>query len=300
MSRSRRRRRRITVLAGGCLAGFAIAVPGLSIPGGSESPRDANPRPAFALIADAAWAHDGLQARADVPKSAGIDRAWRFGSSQEGFVSAAVIDPGRDVTALRGRRLFVSASVVKAVMLVALLRELSAAGTPLDHGTAARLEEMIVHSDNDAADEVYQRLGDDPIEEAAAAAGAVTLDVRGYWAETYLSARDAAAFMWSIERVLPKRHRAFGLRLLRGIVSYQRWGIPDAAPRGWLVAFKGGWRETSRGQLVHQMALLRCGRTRLALAVMTDGMRSMEAGTHTVEGVARRVLDRGEGRTCDS
>jgi hypothetical protein len=285
-------------LAGGCLAGAAIAVPGLAIPVGSDIPGAADPRPELARFAASASAEDRPRGPAVVPSSAGIADAWRFGSSQGGLVSAAVIDSRGDITALRGRRLFVSASVVKAVMLVALLRELSTHGTPLDYGTAARLREMITFSDNDAADEIYQRLGDGPIEEAAAAGGAVTLDARGYWAETYLSARDAAAFMWSLGRTLPVRHRAFGLRLLRGIVSYQRWGIPEVTPPGWLLAFKGGWRGTSRGQLVHQMALLRCGRMRVALAVMTDGMPSMAAGTHTVAGVARRALGLSGAHRC--
>jgi hypothetical protein len=80
------------------------------------------------------------------------------------------------------------------------------------------------------------------------------------------------------------------MRQLAGVVSYQRWGIPDAAGNRWRAWFKGGWRTTSLGVLTHQAALLRRGQRRMAIAVLTDGMPSMTAGTETIEGVARRLL----------
>jgi hypothetical protein len=219
-----------------------------------------------------------------------VDRAWRFASAAPGLVSVAVIRPGGEVQALRGGRRFVSASMVKAVMLAAYLRELAKDGAALDYGAAMTLEEMITYSDNDAADEIYFSLGDEPIEAAARAAGARTLDVRGYWSETYLSARDAARFIWAVERIIPVRFRDFAMRQLAGVVSYQRWGIPEAAGTRWRVWFKGGWRTTGLGALTHQTALLRRGDRRLAIAVLTDGMPSMAAGTETIEGVARRLI----------
>src|SRR5918999_5889793 len=290
--RRRRGRRRLGAIGASvtALTGAALLVVALD----GDSP-DAEPppvRPGLAPVPPAP-APAPAPAPSEKPVATGrpsLAQVWRTAGRRPGYVSVAIVSgPGR-VFALRGGRRFVSASVVKAVMLVALLRELEADGESLDSGTAATLEEMITYSDNDAADEIYYRLGDAPIEAAARAAGARTLDTRGYWSETYLSARDAARFMWSLERLLPRRHRALALRLLRSIVSYQRWGIPEATPRGWSVAFKGGWRGTDRGQLVHQMALLRCGPTRLAIAVMTDGMPSMAEGTETVEGVTRRAL----------
>lgn len=219
-----------------------------------------------------------------------VDRAWRFASAAPGLVSVAVVRPGGEIQALRGDRRFVSASMVKAVMLAAYLRELAKNGEALDPGSAAALEEMIAYSDNDAADQIYLSLGDEPIEAAARAAGARTLDVRGYWGATYLSARDAARFIWAVERIVPARFRDFAMRQLAGVVPYQRWGIPEAAGNRWRVWFKGGWRTTGIGALTHQTALLRRGQSRMAIAVLTDGMPSMTAGTETIEGVARRLI----------
>ncbi len=62
-----------------------------------------------------------------------------------------------------------------------------------------------------------------------------------------------------------------------------------ARPRGWSVYFKGGWRGTDRGQLVHQAARLKRHRERVAIAVMTDGDPSMAYGIDTIEGVARKL-----------
>jgi len=58
------------------------------------------------------------------------------------------------------------------------------------------------------------------------------------------------------------------------------------------VFFKGGWRGTGRGQLVHQAAFIRYQGTRFSLAVLTDANPSMSYGIETIEGVARRILRR--------
>jgi Beta-lactamase enzyme family len=289
----RRRRRRLGLLAGIALGGIAIAA-SVAVHSPQSQPKASVGVPSGMDLAAGTAPNDRRRA---FPDAAAIARAWRFGSGQPGFVSAAAIDSGGRVTALRGRRLFVSASVVKAVMLAAFLRELERDGAELSSASAALLEEMITYSDNAAADAVYYRLGDERIEAAARVAGARTLDVRGYWAETYLSARDGARFIWMLPRLLAPAHRRFALRLLASIVSYQRWGVPAAAGDRWRVWFKGGWRRTNRGALTHQMALLRRGGRRVAIAILTDGMPSAAAGIETIEGIGRRLLSVRGGRS---
>jgi Beta-lactamase enzyme family len=224
------------------------------------------------------------------PSRAATRRAWSYASGREGIVSAALVGADGRLHGLRADRPFVSASMVKAVMLAAYLNQLAEQGEQLDYASSVTLEEMITYSDNDAADRIYSLLGDAPIEEAGRRAGMQSIDVPGYWSETQISARDCARFMWRIQSALPDRFRRFGLRLLASIVPEQRWGIPDAAGGGWRVLFKGGWRQTDRGSLVHQMALLRDGRRRLALAVLTDGAPGQPYSIKTIEGTARRLL----------
>ena len=84
--------------------------------------------------------------------------------------------------------------------------------------------------------------------------------------------------------------------MLRSIVSSQSWGIPSVGrPRGFSVFFKGGWRGTCRGQLVHQASFLRYRGTGFSLAVLTDANPSMCYGIDTIAGVARRIVRRKPG-----
>jgi hypothetical protein len=59
------------------------------------------------------------------------------------------------------------------------------------------------------------------------------------------------------------------------------------------VKFKGGWRQTGLGSLVHQAAELRRGELKLSIAVLTDAQPSQERGIEVVRGVAARLLARG-------
>ncbi len=60
------------------------------------------------------------------------------------------------------------------------------------------------------------------------------------WGLSTITAREQARFFLRIERFIPRRHRAYAMRLLNSIIHRQRWGIPPVAPRGWKLYFKGG------------------------------------------------------------
>ena len=117
--------------------------------------------------------------------------------------------------------------------------------------------------------------------------------IHGIWANAMISAADQARFFFDMNGLVPRHFRAYANDLLSHIVGYESWGVPAVArPRGWKVYFKGGWRSTGRGQLVHQIARLERGRKRIAIAVMTDGDPSMAYGIGTIQGVTRRLLRR--------
>jgi len=109
------------------------------------------------------------------------------------------------------------------------------------------------------------------------------------WGSSTVTADDQVRFFISVDRLVRPRHRRELRRLLRTVVPGQRWGIPDATTRRWTVLFKGGWRPTARGQLVHQAAQLERGSRDLAIAVLTDANPSHEYGTATVRGIAARL-----------
>jgi hypothetical protein len=230
------------------------------------------------------------------PTVSAMRRAWRFARRRGGQVSLAVVDSSGRVRSRDGGRLYVSASVVKAMLLVAELRRLHEQGLPLDPVTEELLEAMITFSDNDAADAIYGRVGDPGL---LAVAGSVRMrhfTVAGYWGNVQVTAADLARFFSRVRVVLPRPYRRVGLGLLASIVPEQRWGLPRAARGRWTVYFKGGWRATDRGELVHQAAWLKDGHSQLAVAVLTDAQPSRLYAIHTVRGIADRLLGPGAGR----
>lgn len=225
------------------------------------------------------------------PAPAATRRAQRYARDRAGLVSFAAVDDRGRTYGLHLDRPYVSASIVKALLLAAELRRLERAGAPLDSTTGELLRAMITYSDNDAADTIYARVGDAGMYEVARRTGMRSFTVSSYWANAQITARDIAGFMWRLDRALPAGKRRVGRRVLTGIVPEQRWGIPEAAGWKWRLRFKGGWRSTELGQLVHQAAALRHeDGPRAAIAVLTDAQPSQGYGIETVRGVAERLL----------
>ena len=107
-----------------------------------------------------------------------------------------------------------------------------------------------------------------------------------------ISAADQAHFFYEQDSLIPARFDGYARYLLSTIAGYESWGIPAVArPAGWTVFFKGGWRGTSLGQLVHQSARLERSGQKIAISVLTDGDPSMGYGEATIEGVAARLLN---------
>jgi beta-lactamase class A len=215
-------------------------------------------------------------------------RAWKYARRRGAQVSLAVVDTRGRLRGRDGGRRYVSASVVKAMLLVAELRRLKRAGISLDGGTGDLLEAMIVHSDNDSADAIYGRVGDAGLHGVARSARMRRFTVAGYWANAQVTAADLARFFWRVRDLLPRPHRRMALGLLGSIA--QRWGVPAAAAKSWRWHAKGGWRTTGRGELVHQAAWLHDGRRNLAIAILTDAQPSRPYAIQTVGGIAKRLL----------
>jgi Beta-lactamase enzyme family len=201
-----------------------------------------------------------------------------------------VIDERGRVHAYRGTVQYSSASLVKAMLMVAYLNRKEVRRRGLRASERHLLGPMIRVSDNDAASAIYGRVGEDGLNRLARRAGMRSFATNPVWGGCQVAARDQARFFARIRALLPKRHRRYALGLLRRIVSYERWGIPPGAPRGWTPYFKGGWFNDDDGWRVHQAALLRMGSRRLAIAVLTRGSPSLEYGAATITGVTSRLL----------
>jgi beta-lactamase class A len=237
-------------------------------------------------------AHAGA---ARFPTHRAIAAARDYARSRAGLVSFAVRDSRGGYHGFAASRSYASASVVKVMLLAAELDRLRRTGEPLDSTTRGLLSAMITVSDNAAADAIYARVGDEGLIAVAHRAQLRDFTVSGYWANAQLTARDMARLMDRLNVVLTGPDADFAAGLLTAITADQRWGIPEVAPAGWRVRFKGGWRGTERGQLVHQIARLERGRREIALAVLTDGDPTMAYGIETVREIAARLFARWRG-----
>jgi hypothetical protein len=225
------------------------------------------------------------------PNRSSIDRARRYLSGRAGIKSFGVVTTEGRLYGSHVHRRFVSASVVKAMLLVAYLRKLHHEHRDLDSYSRSILHPMIHVSDNTAATRVWSIVGDPRLRRLARHARMKDFSIEGIWANAQISAADQARFFYEMGRLLPHKFRHYANHLLSHIISSESWGIPAVArPRGWTVFFKGGWRGTSRGQLVHQVARLKRSGNRMALAVLTDGDPSMGYGIQSIEGTAGRLL----------
>jgi D-alanyl-D-alanine dipeptidase len=225
------------------------------------------------------------------PSRARVRAVQRFLAARGGVNSWALVDSWGRLRGFAPHRVYVSASVVKAMLLVADLRRIG--NRAPDAGQRASLGPMITVSSNDAADSVYYRVGDAALYDVARRAGMKRFWVGGYWGNARFSAEDQALLFSRIDRLVPKASRGYARGLLSSIASYQRWGFSRfARTAGFKTFFKGGWRSTGAGSLVHEAALFERGETRLSMAVLTDGNPSHEHGTETLRGVAQRVFAR--------
>ncbi len=218
----------------------------------------------------------------------GIKAAQRFARSREGAVAFAVLDEhGKRVRGLRRTTRFRSASVVKAMMLVSVLRR--AGKRHLSETERQRLRPMITTSDNAAASTIYAQIGAHGLRRVARAAGMRKFTPASPWGVSQITAADQARFFLRIDKLVPRAHRSYARKLLSSITKGQRWGIAPVARRKNLKAFfKGGWVPG----ITHQVALLepKRGGKRIALAVLTRDSPSMAYGEETIEGIAARIL----------
>jgi hypothetical protein len=249
-----------------------------------------------ALLVAAGSSSAGLPAQASTEASAkrsspltstdAIRRARRYARTRQGTVAFTVLDAKTRPRGLRRTLLFQSASVSKAMLLVAILRK--AGGRRLTDAERGLLKPMITLSDNDAASALYAQVGGEGLRRVARAAGMNRFTDGGHWAAARITAADQARFFLRIDRLVPAAHRRYARKLLSSIVKPQRWGIARVARRERIkVFFKGGWRN----DVTHQVALLERGGRRLALAVLTHNAPSMAYSVETLERIADRVLE---------
>ncbi len=183
-----------------------------------------------------------------------------------------------------------SASVLKAMLMVAYLDRPSVSGRALNAYDKSLLYPMITRSDNDAADAVDEIVGDSELRALAGRVGMTHfVAAEPIWGESEITARDQTKFFLHIDSYIAPRHRAYAMHLLASIVPSQRWGVGEVVPKGWRLHFKGGWGYGT-GLIDNQVALLTRGCARLSIAVLTMYDGSHAYGKQTLKVIFRKLL----------
>jgi beta-lactamase class A len=229
------------------------------------------------------------QALAAAAWQPGVRAAIAYAHTRAGDVSFAVRTQHRE-WGWRVTRTVPSASVLKAMLLVAYLDDARVRNRALGARDHALIDPMIERSDNTAATRVLQFVGARGVYGVAERAGMrrFSLDP-AVWGLSRIDAADQARFFLHLDSHVVTRHRAAAMHLLASVTPSQRWGIGRLRLPGWQLYFKGGWG-AGTGEVEHQVALLRHGTTRVTLAVLITSSPSHAYAKQTLQGVFARLL----------
>jgi hypothetical protein len=226
-----------------------------------------------------------------------LDRVWRpnilsavgYQRHRQGDVAFAVRTP-EAFYGYRPDHPQWSASVLKAMLMVAYLDRPSVASRPLDARDEALLSPLITRSDNDAANTLDELIGDRGLQNLATRVGMTHFrPTEPIWGKSEVTVRDQTKFFLHIDRYIAPRHRVYAMHLLASITPSQRWGIGEVAPRGWRLYFKGGW-SSGTGLVDNQVALLTRGCARVSIAVLTMYDGSHAYGKQTLKVIFHKLL----------
>ncbi|MGH3252638.1 MAG: serine hydrolase [Trebonia sp.] len=235
--------------------------------------------------------------------SAGIQGALR---GRAGHHAVTVDDAPAGVSCYTdSERHFDSASIVKAIILAALLRWHQETGSPLSDWERDEATLMITQSDNDAATDLWNEVGMSRLRHflTLAKMNETQLGGDGYWGLTQVTAHDELLLLELLTRpnsVLSASSRAYQLGLMARVISTQRWGTPAGAPGGVTVDVKNGWLPDGTGWHVNSIGAFTGKNKKYLIAVLTDDEASEQYGIDTIEAVARVVQrDVNEARPYD-
>lgn len=214
-----------------------------------------------------------------------------FVHSRAGNVTAAVED-------LRTGRTFVyrqgtaerTASIVKLDILETLLRQHQLRHQPLSAWERATAQNMIEHSDNNAATALWNEVG--------GAAGVAAYDrsagLRGTtpnvaWGLTTTTALDQIRLLRQLvlkHTLLDRNRQRYALALMSHVEPDQRWGVSGGVPSDDEIALKNGWLPESDGWHINSVGRIKAENRHYLIAVLTSGNPSEGYGIGTIQGIS--------------
>lgn len=228
-----------------------------------------------------------------------VTRVWRsvsdFAARRAGRVSVAVLDVRTGTTYLYAPgKHYNAASTAKVQILATALHEAQQAHRNLTTKERAEAVPMIEGSDNDAAEALWERIGENravqsfddlvPMPETV---------VSPAWGLTQITAPDSVRLVLRLvepNSLLHKRSRAYALDLMEHVTRLERWGVSAGVPTNARVVLKNGWLpQPATAWSVNSMGWVHGYGRDYVIAVLTDHDSSEGYGVSTIEGISRRV-----------
>ncbi|WP_405020386.1 class A beta-lactamase-related serine hydrolase [Kitasatospora sp. NBC_00070] len=227
------------------------------------------------------------------PDPAPAVRAAAAAVAAQGAVSVAVLDTASGVSASYGTGSFVTASIVKADILAALLWQRQQAGRELTAAEQATAALMIEQSDNDAADTLYTAVGEATGLDAANQVfglTATTAGPDGHWGLTETTATDQLRLLqvvFGTGSPLSTDRQTYLQGLMGQVATDQDWGV-SAADQDGAYTLKNGWlpRTATGLWVVNSIGRVTHDGRELLVAVLSEGSADQQSGIDTVESLA--------------
>jgi beta-lactamase class A len=228
--------------------------------------------------------------------SRAIRDALRDRRHETPVVAVRVDDPSMGISCwLNTRRHFDSASVVKTIILAALLRKAHAHHRWLTRSERALAWRMITESDNDAATALWNDVGMYRLHRFLHLAGMGETKLSPAWGLTRITARDETILLQHLllpNPVLTTKARRYELWLMAHVIRSQRWGVPAGAPDSFTVHVKNGWAPlpfAGSPWWVNSIGCFTHPGKDYTVVVLTEGNADAATGIRTIEDVAFRI-----------
>lgn len=286
MRRVRRRSSFVLLTVG---AAVGAVVPGVLV--SAAGPASASPALSKAASSICtSKSHPALAAKI----SKGVTAALR--GRTHSIVGLAVADSRDGLTCkLRWAWHFDAASVIKVTIISALLlKKGGPSKLTSKQRHLARL--MITQSDDDAATTLWNDVGGVPgMQVFLTKAGLTHTELSYSWGLTLLTAQDELKLLDLLVnpgKVLSSASREYVLWLMRHVVSAQRWGVPDGAPKDVTVHVKNGWlpypdtKYDTDDWHINSIGAFTGHKISYEIVILTDGEQSEGYGIDTVQDAA--------------
>jgi beta-lactamase class A len=196
-----------------------------------------------------------------------------------------------------GSKHFDSASIVKAIILGALMRWHQETKTSLSSWEKNEATLMIEQSDNDAATDLWDELGTYNLQHFLnlASMGQTELGQDGEWGLTQVTAHDEMLLLKLLtasNSVLDTSSRNYELNLMAHVTNWEAWGVTAGTPSDVTWHVKNGWLPDATGWHINSIgAFTGHGKDYMmaVLSVNADSGDDEQYGINTIEDIARLV-----------